>query len=397
MDIAKLEKLLDELESDLAERKESWSSSASTEICKAICAFSNDLPNHREPGYVFVGVKDNGQPVGIKDGEKALLDLSGVRAAGNILPMPVMNVELVTLKGTQVLAAEVWPCQEPPVRYKGVTWVRVGSSKARATQEEERRLSEKRLSGQLSFDRRPLVSASLGELDLEAFRQNYLPFAIAPEVLAENQRTVEEQLASLRFLSSATGPPTAAGILFTGKDPQFRLPGAYIQFLRVDGLELTDPIVDQQDLTGTLIQQLRQVDELLKAHIRTTTEIPDTGPEIRRPDYPIQALQQLIRNAVMHRNYESSHAPIKIYWYTDRIEISNPGGLYGHVTPDNYDRTTDYRNPEIAAALKTLGYVQRFGMGIQMARKAMQNNGNPLPEHQFYPEYIQVTLRSRGT
>ncbi len=395
MDITKLETLLDNFESDLAERKESWSNSTSTEICKAICAFSNDLPNHSEPGYVFVGVKDNGQPVSLRDPEKALLDLGSIRSAGNILPLPVMNVELVELKGIQVLVAEVWPSQEPPVRYKGVTWIRVGSSKARATQEEERRLSEKRLSGQLSFDRRPLMGSSLSELDLASFRQNYLPFAIAPEVLEENQRTPEEQLASLRFLAAPDGLPTAAGLLFVGKDPQFRLPGAYIQFLRLDGLELTDPIVDQKDLTGTLSQQLTQIDEILKAHIRTTTEIPDTGPEIRRPDYPIQALQQVIRNAVMHRNYESSHAPIKIYWYTDRIEISNPGGLFGQVTPENYDRTTDYRNPEVAASLKTLGYVQRFGMGIQLARKAMHTNGNPSPEYQFYPEYLQVTLRSR--
>ena len=120
--------------------------------------------------------------------------------------------------------------------------------------------------------------------------------------------------------------------------------------------------------------------------------IPDTGPEIRRPDYPIQALQQLIHNAIMHRNYETSHAPIKLYWYTDRIEISNPGGLYGQVTPANFGQVTDYRNPEIAAALKTLGYVQRFGMGIQLAQKSLQQNGNPDPEFQFFPEYVQVTL-----
>lgn len=395
MDIAKLEALLDDLESDLTERKESWTSSTSTEIGKAICAFSNDLPNHRQPGYVFVGVKDNGLPVGLKDPEKALLDLAGIRSDGNILPMPVINVELVILKGVQVLVAEVWPSQEPPVRYKGVTWIRVGSRKARATQDEERRLSEKRISGQLSFDRRPLTGSSLSELDVAAFRQNYLPYAVAPEVLAENQRTIQEQLASVRFLSAVDGLPTAAGVLFVGLDPQFRLPGAYIQFLRVDGTELTDPLLDQKDLTGTLQQQLGQIDEILKSNIRTATEIPDTGAEIRRPDYPIQALQQLMRNAVMHRNYESSHAPIKIYWYRDRIELSNPGGLFGQVTAENFDRATDYRNPEVAASLKTLGYVQRFGMGIQLARKALRQNGNPDPEFVFYPEYVQVTIRSK--
>jgi len=78
----------------------------------------------------------------------------------------------------------------------------------------------------------------------------------------------------------------------------------------------------------------------------------------------------------------------------DEICKANPGGLFGQVTPENFGHTTDYRNPQIAEALKTQGYVQRFGMGIQLARNALAKNGNPEPEFQFFPEYLNVTLRS---
>ena len=98
----------------------------------------------------------------------------------------------------------------------------------------------------------------------------------------------------------------------------------------------------------------------------------------------------------MHRNYETSNAPVRIYWYSDRIEISNPGGLYGQVTSDNFDHTTDYRNPQIAEAMKTLGYVQRFGMGIQLARNALVKSGNPPAEFHFESTNSQVTVWKRS-
>ncbi len=65
----------------------------------------------------------------------------------------------------------------------------------------------------------------------------------------------------------------------------------------------------------------------------------------------------------MHRDYETN-APVQFYEYDDRIEVQNPGGLYGKVTPDNFPNVSDYRNPFIAEAMKVLGYVNRFSRGV---------------------------------
>jgi ATP-dependent DNA helicase RecG len=101
--------------------------------------------------------------------------------------------------------------------------------------------------------------------------------------------------------------------------------------------------------------------------------------ETRSPDYPISAMQQLLRNAVIHRNYETSNAPVQWYWFRDRIEIHNPGGLFGRATPSTFGKTggNDYRNPAVAAGLYQLGFVQRFGLGVPLARKACADNANP--------------------
>ena len=87
----------------------------------------------------------------------------------------------------------------------------------------------------------------------------------------------------------------------------------------------------------------------------------------------------------MHRSYEGTNAPVRIYWYRDRIEIISPGGPYGNVTKKNFGRpgVNDYRNPNLAEAMRHLGYAQHFGVGIQIAREALARNGNPPPEFQI--------------
>lgn len=96
----------------------------------------------------------------------------------------------------------------------------------------------------------------------------------------------------------------------------------------------------------------------------------------------------------MHRSYEETNAPVRISWFNDRIEIQNPGGLFGQVNRDNFGKgVTDYRNPHLAEAMKNLGYVQRFGIGIPTAQKELQKNGNPAAEFTLEDFYILVEVR----
>jgi ATP-dependent DNA helicase RecG len=167
-----------------------------------------------------------------------------------------------------------------------------------------------------------------------------------------------------------------------------------VQVLRLDGSSITDPIRDQKMLTGRLEDVLRRLDDLLELTISVRTDITSSPRESRRPDYPLVALQQLARNAVMHRAYDGTNAPVRVYWYSDRVEIQSPGGLYGRLTPRNFGAgVTDYRNPLIAEAMHHLGFAQRFGLGIPLARETLQNNGNPPPGFDFQPTSVGVTVR----
>lgn len=175
------------------------------------------------------------------------------------------------------------------------------------------------------------------------------------------------------------------------------MPGAYIQFLRIQGRELSDPIVDELLIAGPISDTLRRIDDKLASHNRTSVDITSGPVEQRRSSYPLAALQQLVRNAVMHRTYEETNAPSRVYWYDDRIEITSPGGPFGSVTQQNFGEpgVADYRNPNLAEALRVLGFVQRYGAGIAIARRELEANGNPPPEFRALPSHVTAIVRAR--
>lgn len=110
------------------------------------------------------------------------------------------------------------------------------------------------------------------------------------------------------------------------------------------------------------------------------------------------ALEPIARNAVMHRAYESTNvrneSPRRVYWYQDRIEICNHGGPHGNVTIQNFGEPgyADYRNPNVAEAMRVLGLVQRFGAGIQTAQAALRDNGSPALKFRVEATMVFVTL-----
>lgn len=387
--------LLDDLESDRVERKSTWSASAADKVREAVCAFANDLPGHAKPGVVFIGAQDDGRPGSLTVTDQLLLTLADIKSDGRIVPQPSMTVERRRLKGADMAVLCVWPADAPPVRCNGRIWIRTGPRRELASAQDERILNERRRFRDQPYDLWPVARASLSDLSAARFEEDYLPGAFATDVLAANQRSYEQRLATCRMIASVDDPiPTVLGILALARKPTFFLPGAYVQFLRIQGTQLGDPIVDEAVVDGPLQQMVRRLDEKLAAHNRVQVDFTSQTLEKRRYLYPPAALEQIVRNAVMHRAYEGTHAPVRAYWYDDRIEISNPGGPYGNVTIQNFGEPgyADYRNPHVAEAMRVLGLVQRFGAGIQTAQTALRDNGSPPLKFRVEPTMVFVTL-----
>ncbi len=389
--VEELKKLISDLESDRVER--TISTNNTDKFSEAICAFSNDFPDHKMPGYLIIGVDDKtGKPSGIKVTDELLKNLAAIRNNGQILPQPATVIQKYELDGCEIAVVEVIPSKFPPIRYKGRVWIRNGPTKAIANETEESRLSEKRTSSVRSFDVTPALGSQLADINIELFKLSYLPLAIDAEILAANHRNIELQLASLRLYDTVHNCPTNAGILLLGINPKFYLPGAFIQYVHFAGNELSSEVQNEIEFSGDLITVMKQLDLFVKNNIEAKPVFTSTLKEEVIKEYPFKAIRELLNNAIMHRNYDNN-APIKFYQFNDRIEISNAGGLFGAARPENFPNQNDYRNPVIAEALKVLGYVNRFNRGIAVAKEELKLNGNPEPTFIYnLPLHFSVTV-----
>lgn len=237
----------------------------------------------------------------------------------------------------------------------------------------------------------------MADLRQPLFESEYLPNAIGRGHMLSNDRNLEERLAAAKMIASIDDQrATVLGLLVLGTRPRDFLPGAYVQFLRIGGRDLSDPIRDELAVEGSIADIVRRMEEKFVAHNLRQVDLGSQDRERRTDLYPRSALQQIVRNALMHRTYEATNAPVRVTWFDDRIEFQNPGGPFGMVTESNFGQpgVTDYRNPNLAEAMKVLEFVQRFGVGIPTARRALRDAGHPDIEFTVETEHLLATVRA---
>ncbi len=376
-----IKELLEDIENERVER--TISTKDTDKFAKAICAYANDLPNKKLPGYLMVGAHDNGTLCGLKVTDELLRSLAGLRSDGNIQPKPALMVEKVSFPEGDLAVVEVLPSKITPVKYKGTTYVRIGARKSEANEEEDRILREKSEVKSPTYDTMPCLHTTIDDLDLDLFKSEYLPKMVNANILKGDKRGIKQQLASLKLFDPAQDCPTVAGILLIGKDPTHILFGSYIQYVEFAGKSITSKVLNERQFSGNLITLLKEIDYFIKYTIQKQRPVFVTVlREEMKINYPYEAIRELAMNLIMHRTYETN-APARFYEYSDRIVMDNPGGLYGKVQPENFPHVNDYRNPVIAEAMKVLGYVNRFNRGISMVQEQLEANKNGLALFDF--------------
>lgn len=245
----------------------------------------------------------------------------------------------------------------------------------------------------LTFDMQPCQEAILNDLTPGLF-EAYRTRAVNEETIMANHRTLEEQMASLRFYSHRFACPTNGGVILFGRKPRYFLPGHYVQFLLFPGVEITDLPIDQAEIAGDLPSMIREIELRIRTVTTNALKQVDGWREQVVPEYPEWAVRELLLNALVHRDYTAT-TPVRFYVFKDRIEINNPGGLFGNSRPENFPNVNAYRNPVIAEAVKTLGFINRFGYGVLRAQTLLANNGNPAPEFEFSSVGVKVTIWKR--
>ncbi len=386
-------------ETDRIEYKESFKD-AKAILC-AVCALANDLSASGQPGFVVLGVNKGGSilGVGLSNGglDQAQQALSSQLTSSKLFPNPTVTIRVVDHAEKVVVVLEVSPYRVPPVvTCDGTAYVRIGSTTRRASETDLTRLRERRPEASQAFDSRCLLGADLDSLQTQRFREDFEADR-AMDSDPGSFPTMEQWLGAHRQLGQFRNGrwiPYVGAILTYGVSPQDYLPGAFLECARYAGILPDAPLLLRKTLTGPLSVQMERAWDFVTSQV--VTREPSTA-EVRAPaypDYPLEALKELVRNLVQHRLYEGTNAPGRIEWYDDRIEFSNPGGPYGQASEGEFGSHSDYRNPLVTRELVRLGYVQRLGRGIRLTREQLRRNGNP-PLEAETNGFTRIIVRAR--
>lgn len=377
------------------EYKESMQSSSP--IYEATCALANDFGGSGEAGHLIIGVKKDGSVVGFTGNlDERLQRLSSWLRATKIYPTPAFSIDLHEVDGKTIIVVRIDPYPVPPaVTVDGKCWVRKGTTTILATDADLARLRERRPENLRPFDTRLVHGASLADLAAGNLREEY-------EVERDGDDEQETfpsftQWLTSKQLGTAQGDrwvPNAAALLVHGASPQDFIPGAYLELARYGGTDVDSVLVNRKTVSGDIVKQLEATWQWVEGNL-VNEPAGDRGIVSNFvPVYPLDALKELVRNAIQHRLYEGTNAPARIEWYSDRIELSNPGNPYGRASEGELGEHSDYRNPLLTGILVQLGYVERLGRGIRRVRKLLGDAGLP-PLDVEVNGYTRIIVRRR--
>ncbi len=230
------------------------------------------------------------------------------------------------------------------------------------------------------------------------------------KLLAENKPNLSKldnkQISELMSITVDGEYSLTATLLFS-LYPQAYFPQLCIIATTIPGTEVgqlgteLERFLDNRRIEGTIPEMLDEALSFVRKNLRVKTIIdPSSGKRQDLPEYPITAVREILLNALVHRDYSihTEGMPIQLQIFSDRIEITNPGGLYGRISLDQLGKVQpDTRNPILATALETLKITENRYSGIPTVRREMQEYGLPMPQFENCHGTFKVTLFGRRT
>ncbi len=353
------------------------------EIATIIVAMAN-----QRGGKCLIGLTgENGTITGVEDVENTVdrvLQAALSIAPPLIIPLP----EVVKIQDKRVLVVQIPPGMPHVYALDGRYLRRENTTNVALNPRDLRRLMMER--GELNFETDIAHSRSMADIDWDK-AQSYVS-----GLSGLGEASVETVLTKRGCLTMQNGSlrPTNAGILLFGKDPQRYNRGAEITAVRFAGETMSDTF-SRQDIVGTLPDQIRRAETFLVDHLRKGVQLKDTMVRQENYEYPLEAARELVVNAVAHRDYSISGDGIRLFIYSNQMEIISPGGLPGPVTIANIKDERFSRNPAIVQVLADMGFIERLGYGVDRVIELMQQQSLRAPEFEERARGFRVVLYNR--
>lgn len=384
-------------------------------IAETISAFAN-----RDGGTIILGLDEKAKFSTVPDFDAGSIHDALLRIGDDLTPPCRLEIERYPFEGAEIVVAivEAAPLDQRPcfITKKGLrygSFIRTGDGDKRLTDYEIERLRE--FHQQPSFDRQPVYEASMSDLDssiLDAIVQRNRE--ITPRIFGKMDRMeILTKLGAIAPDSEVSGRyvPTLAGLLVAGTYPQEFFPRLNVTFTvypgvtkaQIDGIRY----LETQSVNGSIPEMLVRSLELLKKHMNKGALIQGAlRKEIT--DYPILACREAIINALQHRDYSPSGrgSQVQINLFADRLEILNPGGLYGAASFSSLPRgISATRNARLSQLLEYTPYespgeepgyvIENRGSGLQQIKLELQEALMPEAELKDFVSAFQITFFKR--
>jgi ATP-dependent DNA helicase RecG len=327
-----------------------------------MAAFSNS-----RGGMILIGITDSGEVSGLTIADIGRLNQLISNAASQLVRPPV-NPETENVShpnGLVMIVSIPSGIGKPYMDNKGAIWVKYGADKRRVTSREEmQRMFQ--AANLIHGDEVPANGISVADLDQtyfeDFFKKEY------DENLDGHENSLPQLLQNMNLCRDSV--MNVAGALLFAKRPQFRLPNFIVKAVCYPGNTIDeDTYLDSRDITGKMADIFQQTISFINMntrHLQGNKSVNSPGT----PGIPRIVLEELIANALIHRDYFIS-APIRIFIFSNRVEIISPGHLPNNLTIENIKSgNSNIRNPILASfATKILPY-RGLGNGIRRALKA---------------------------
>lgn len=384
-------------------------------IAETISAFAN-----RDGGTIILGLDEKTNFSTVPDFEAGPIHDAMLRIGDDLTPPCRLEIERYPFEGAEIVVAVVdaAPLDQRPcfITKKGLrygSFIRTGDGDKRLTDYEIERLRE--FHQQPSFDRQPIYEASMNDLDasiLDAIVQRNRE--ITPRIFGKMDRfEILVKLGAIAPVPNENGQyvPTLAGLLAAGIYPQEFFPRLNITFTVYPGVAKTqiDGIryLETQSINGSIPEMLKCSLELLKKHMNKGALIQGAFRK-EVTDYPILACREAVINALQHRDYSPNGraSQVQINLFSDRLEILNPGGLYGAASFSSLPRgISATRNTRLSNLLEYTPYanpgeepgyvIENRGSGLQQIKLELQEASMPEAELKDFVSAFQITFFKR--
>lgn len=354
-------------------------------------------------GIIIFGIDEKAgyKVCGVKNPDE--LQKKIVEQACEMEPVVCPLISCCTYEGKTVLAAEIpqMDSSEKPCYYTGKgkskgSYIRVGDADLPMTEYEIYSFDafKYKTEDELRICTR-IDSSMIDPILLDAFIAKAV--SMKPNLVNMDRDT----LILMNGLSDRKGNPTVCSIMLFGRYPQYLSPNLDIVAVvcptekYAEEAVTGERFISNKRFDGTIFQMLEGALSFVMQNMKISTVIDETGHRKDLPQYPVKALREIILNALIHRDYSihTENDPIRIEMYPDRIEVSNPGALYGRLTIDELGRTkADVRNPFLAAALEILETTENRYSGIPTIYAEMKKLGKIEPRFENCRGFFKVTL-----